>query len=87
MFSFAHDGSMAALLGVLQIRKPIWPGLAAEVVFELWRKGPEHFVRVLLSGQVLETSIPGTLDMIPVAEFHEYLDSVLLHDVVAACKS
>lgn len=37
--SFAHDGSMAAILGLLQFADPMWPGTGAEVVFELWTRG------------------------------------------------
>ena len=29
--SFAHDGSMAPLLGLLQIDQPVWPGMGTEV--------------------------------------------------------
>lgn len=84
--SFAHDGSIAALLGVLQIHKPVWPGLASEVVFELWKTGEKHFVRVLFSGQPLVTSTPlGVLDMIAIEQFNAYLDSVLVRDIVGTC--
>lgn len=91
--SFAHDGSLAALLGVLQIDKPLWPGLATEVVFELYNKRDEegvqeYFIRVLFSGKPLVTSSPlGTLDMIKLEDFEEYLDSVLPEDIVGLCNS
>lgn len=67
---------------------PIWPGMGSEIVFELWRKGKggKHYVRVLFSGQPLETSTPlGTLDMVPLDKLDAYLDGVIPQDMVAAC--
>jgi 2-phosphoxylose phosphatase len=41
----AHDGSVSRLLSVLQVDVMVWPGMGAEVVFELWRKkGPSSAV-------------------------------------------
>lgn len=34
--NIAHDGSMSYLLSALQVRQMVWPGLGAEVVFEVW---------------------------------------------------
>lgn len=86
--SFAHDGSIGALLGVLQTRQPIWPGMASEVVFELWTKQAQDYVQVLFSGQPLATSTPlGTLDMIPLVDWNAYLKGVLLKDIVEICNS
>jgi hypothetical protein len=34
----AHDGSMSRLLSILQIDQMVWPGMGAEVVFELYKK-------------------------------------------------
>jgi acid phosphatase len=34
----AHDGSVSRLLSILQIDEMVWPGMGAEVVFELWKK-------------------------------------------------
>lgn len=67
----AHDGSMSALLGLLQIDQMVWPGMGAEVVFELYRGGNGGwFLRVLWGGQPIKTSTPlGTLDMVPVSNF------------------
>lgn len=92
MSSFAHDGSLAALLGVLQIDKPLWPGLATEVVFELWSKDEEkgrgYYIRVLFSGKPLVTSTPlGVLDMVKLQDFNDYLDSVIPDDMVGLCNS
>lgn len=64
----AHDGSVSRLLGILQVDVMVWPGMGSEIVFELWKKGREHFVRVLFGGRVLRSSNPslGTMDMLPV---------------------
>lgn len=84
--SFAHDGSVSPVLGVLQMAYPSWPGMGSEVVFELWRKGGKPLVRVLFSGQPLDTSTPlGTLDMVPLDRLDGYLDSIIPRDMVAAC--
>lgn len=119
--SFAHDGSVSPVLGVLQIdqvrplllflllrffssaylekndsrltrRQPMWPGMGTEIVFELWKKNTSsssseaYFIRVLLSGQPLETSTPlGTLDMIPWDEFEKYLNETIPEDIVGMC--
>lgn len=63
----AHDGSVSRLLGILQADVMVWPGMGSEVVFELWKKGGEHYIRVLFGGRVLTSSNPslGTMDMIP----------------------
>lgn len=34
----AHDGSVSRLLSILQLDEMVWPGMGAEVVFELYRK-------------------------------------------------
>jgi len=33
----AHDGSIARVLGALQIESMVWPGLGSEIVFEVYR--------------------------------------------------
>lgn len=43
--SFAHDGSITAILGVLQFANPVWPGMGSELVFELWQKRRSGGVR------------------------------------------
>jgi hypothetical protein len=86
--SFAHDGSTAAVLGILQADYPIWPGMASEIVFELWQKGKGDYIRVLFSGQPLVTSTKlGTLVMVRLEVFEEYLESILPKDIVKACQS
>jgi hypothetical protein len=34
----AHDGSISRLLSILQVDVMVWPGMGAEVVFELYKK-------------------------------------------------
>lgn len=72
----------------------MWPGMGTEVVFELWKKkktsssssSSPYFIRVLLSGQPLETSTPlGTLDMVPWDEFERYLNETIPEDLVGMC--
>lgn len=36
--NIAHDGSVSRLLSILQVDSMVWPGMGAEVVFELYRK-------------------------------------------------
>ncbi|EAL17540.1 hypothetical protein CNBM1060 [Cryptococcus deneoformans B-3501A] len=70
--NFAHDGSISPVLGVLQIDKKTSPS--------------PYFIRVLLSGQPLETSTPlGTLDMVPWDEFEKYLNETIPEDLVGMC--
>lgn len=88
--SFAHDGSVSPVLGLLQIAYPVWPGMGSEVVFELWEssKTKAYAVRVLWSGKPLVTSTPlGTLDMVPYDQFVAYLRSSIPADLVGACYS
>ncbi|KAF8815519.1 phosphoglycerate mutase-like protein [Phlegmacium glaucopus] len=75
----AHDGSISPLLGFLQIAEMVWPGMGSEVAFELYRaKKTEFFIRVLWGGQAMKTSTPlGALDMIPLADFFSYIDSMI----------
>ncbi|KAK0741784.1 histidine phosphatase superfamily [Apiosordaria backusii] len=35
--NIAHDGSISRLLSILQIEEMHWPGMGAEVVFEVWK--------------------------------------------------
>ena len=41
----AHDGSLARLLSILQVDVMVWPGMGAEVVFELYRKNKSGEVK------------------------------------------
>ncbi|KAL1992937.1 hypothetical protein VTN49DRAFT_3694 [Thermomyces lanuginosus] len=83
----AHDGSVSRLLSILQLDKMVWPGMGAEVVFELyrqrqkfgWKHEDKFFVRVLWGGKVMTSSNPdlGTMDMIPVERLLDYIDSLV----------
>ncbi|KAJ3575475.1 hypothetical protein NP233_g1077 [Leucocoprinus birnbaumii] len=88
----AHDGSVAPLLGLLQIDVMVWPGMGSEVVFELYKntRSKQFFIRVLWSGQPMKTSTPlGTLDMVKVEDFFAYIDSMVGSgpELVNACSS
>lgn len=85
--NIAHDGSISPLLGALQIDMLRWPGMGAEVVFELWEKQTEFFVRVLYGGQPMATSgLLGVLDMVPYEDFTGYLNSLVGdNNVIALC--
>ncbi|KAH0578969.1 hypothetical protein H2248_003147 [Termitomyces sp. 'cryptogamus'] len=97
--NIAHDGSLAPLLGFLQISQMVWPGMGAEVVFELYSKSSSqdrhassqsYFIRVLWGGQPMETSTPlGLLDLVPVDDFFSYVESMTGsgNDLLAACNS
>ena len=53
-----------------QIRSALAGLTHLQIVFELYDKSGEHFIRVLFGGQPLETSTPlGTLNLIPVEKF------------------
>lgn len=77
----AHDGSVSSLLSILQIEEMVWPGMGAEVLFELYAKakGGGWFVRVLWGGQVLRSSNPtlGTMDMVPLERLLAYFDGLV----------
>lgn len=77
--NFAHDGSIARLLSILQVDQMVWPGKGAEVVFELFSKQGCYYLRVLWSGQVLRSSHPAFehMDMLPVGTFLAYVDGLV----------
>jgi len=90
--NIAHDGSMAPLLGLLQVDVMVWPGMGSEIAFELYRndRNRQFFIRVMWSGQPMKTSTPlGTLDMVKIDDFFAYLDSMVGSgaDLVNACNS
>lgn len=76
--NIAHDGSISRLLSILQVDVMVWPGMGAEVVFEVYSKRgtTSHFVRVLWGGQVLRSSNPslGLMDMLDVEVLLAYFD-------------
>ena len=75
----AHDGSVSPLLALLQLDDMVWPGMGAEVVFEVWAKGKNQYLRVLWEGKVLRSSNPGLglMDMIPLETFLDYADGLV----------
>ncbi len=91
--NIAHDGSIAPLLGGLQISYLRWPGMGAEVSFELWKKQVDgnYYIRVLYGGQPLETTGPlGNIDLIEVDKFLAYIDTLTGENgknVVSLCTS
>ncbi|KAG8674272.1 hypothetical protein FPOAC1_000236 [Fusarium poae] len=78
LHNFAHDGSVSRLLSILQIDVMVWPGMGSEVVFELYKKDGQYFVRVLFSGKTLKSSHPdlGVMEMVPVERLFEYFDGL-----------
>ncbi|KAK3387283.1 histidine phosphatase superfamily [Podospora didyma] len=82
--NIAHDGSLSRLLAVLQVDEMVWPGMGAEVVFELFRKkekgdGSGYFVRVLFGGRVLTSSSPalGRMNLLLVETLLGYFDGLV----------
>ena len=75
----AHDGSLARLLSILQVDVMVWPGMGSEVVFELYKKGNDRFIRILWGGVVLRSSHPalGLVDLIPVDTLLGYFDELV----------
>lgn len=87
----AHDGSISRLLSLLQIRQMVWPGMGAEVIFELYRKSlssssssftntvDDFYVRVLWGGRVLRSSNPdlGDMDFVNVQKLLDYVDALV----------
>ncbi|PHH61574.1 hypothetical protein CDD81_8155 [Ophiocordyceps australis] len=87
----AHDGSVSRLLSILQLDQMVWPGMGAEVVFELWRHKESDFVRVLFGGKILRSSHPdlGLMDMLPAEDVLGYLEELVgqgANRVKAKCK-
>ena len=78
--NIAHDGSLAMLLSILQVDEMVWPGMGAEIVFELYRDREERgFVRILWGGVVLESQYPGLgrVDMVELDRLLEYFDTLV----------
>jgi len=81
----AHDGSVSPLLSILQVDEMVWPGMGAEVVFEVYSKqgssygsSPSYYLRVLWGGQILRSSNPnlGLMNMIDLDVFLAYVDGL-----------
>ena len=77
--NIAHDGSISPLLSILQIDVMVWPGMGAEVVFEMYSNGNDYYLRVLWGGQVLTSSNPtlGRMDVVPIQTFLDYIDGLV----------
>jgi hypothetical protein len=75
----AHDGSVSRLLSILQIEQMVWVGMGSEVVFEIYKKGENRFIRILWGGQVLRSSNPslGKVDMLDVDVFLGYIEGLI----------
>ncbi|KAK7537285.1 histidine acid phosphatase-like protein [Phyllosticta citribraziliensis] len=58
----AHDGSMARLLALLQVDEMVWPGMGAEVVFELYAKNVSVPVESASSSTSSSTAPPSSAD-------------------------
>ena len=67
------------LLSMLQVDIMIWPGLGAEVVFEVYEKGVERFVRILWGGDLFRSSNPelGLVDLLPLNTLLGYFDGLV----------
>ena len=61
----------------------VWPGLGAELVFEIYKSESdgeeERFVRILWGGEVLQSSYPalGRVDMLPLDTLLGYFDELV----------
>ncbi|KAK4186052.1 histidine phosphatase superfamily [Podospora australis] len=78
--NIAHDGSLSRLLSILQIEEMVWPGMGAEVVFEVYKlEQKKYFLRVLFSGKVLRSSNPtlGVMDMVPLERVLRYFEGLV----------
>ena len=57
----------------------VWPGLGAELVFEVYKSGEARFIRILWGGEVLNSSYPGLgrVDMLPLDTLLGYFDELV----------
>ncbi|KAF2502554.1 phosphoglycerate mutase-like protein [Lophium mytilinum] len=80
----AHDGSISRLLSVLQVETMVWPGMGAELVFEVYKlrsrenkdmRNGKRWVRVLWGGQELISSNPvlGKMHLVEAEVFLDYI--------------
>lgn len=56
----AHDGSVSRLLSILQVDEMAWPGMGAEVVFELYQRTNVLEQQLTQAKQESQTQIPGS---------------------------
>ncbi|ETN43982.1 uncharacterized protein HMPREF1541_10847 [Cyphellophora europaea CBS 101466] len=75
----AHDGSTSRLLSILQVDQMVWPGMGAEVAFELFSRDQCWYIRILWKGQVMRSSNPslGLLDLISLDTLLAYIDGLV----------
>ncbi|KAF2816874.1 phosphoglycerate mutase-like protein [Mytilinidion resinicola] len=85
-----HDGSISRLLSFLQVETMVWPGMGAELVFEVYKLGSKEsedvrnggdgkrWVRVLWGGQVLVSSNPvlGKMHLMEAEVFLDYIYAI-----------
>ncbi|ORY77316.1 histidine phosphatase superfamily [Protomyces lactucae-debilis] len=82
---FAHDGDLGPLLGSLGVPSVRWPGMGAEIVFELYETTAGVFmVRVLYGGQPIE-STHGSLSWIALDDFAKMWRAYVPEDARAVC--
>ncbi|KAK0437736.1 phosphoglycerate mutase-like protein [Desarmillaria tabescens] len=84
----AHDGSMASLLGFLQVAEMVWPGISSSSC-TVTRTACISSA-VLWGGQPMETSTPmGMLNMIPAETLIDYIDEMVGsgEELYVACMS
>lgn len=71
------------LLSILQVDEMVWPGLGAEIVFEIFSRtgggDGARWVRILWGGVVLRSSYPqlGSVDLIPLDMLLGYFDELV----------
>lgn len=92
----AHDGSIARVLSVLQVENMVWPGMGAEVVWEIYRvknvqDNRKFALRVLWGGNVLHSSHPelGVMNMIDLEIWLRYVHGLVGEKgskIVEGCK-
>ncbi|KAJ5222945.1 uncharacterized protein N7469_009185 [Penicillium citrinum] len=82
--TFIHDGDIGPILGALGINALRWPGMAANIAFEVWEKGKSHYARVLYSGHPVQT-IHGSLDWIPLSQLIDILSPFVPEDITSLC--
>lgn len=79
--NIAHDGSISALTALIkdftEIKNFQWPGMGAEYVFELYKKGNDHYLRILYASRELV--------FVDVDEFFEYLNHLNVGDISTQC--
>ncbi|KAJ5135777.1 Histidine phosphatase superfamily clade-2 [Penicillium bovifimosum] len=86
---FIHDGDIGPILGSLGIEALRWPGMAANIAFEVWEmKAEQHdgslFARVLYSGHPVR-SIHGPLDWIPLSKLIDIMSPYVPGDIISLC--